>query len=117
MGGGGTGGGGGGGGNATHHIRVTVKRATRKSLTHGGKLKVTIVSDRAATVKLRAFIKRGTKSSTAARKTVKLKKAGTRKTVLKLSSKARGKLSSSKNSTVQVSYRSGKESGLASSGR
>ena len=115
---GGSGGGsGGGGGGTTHHVRVTVKRTTRKQLIKTGKLKVTVQSDRKATVKLRALVIRGKSSSTGARRTVKLKKPGTKKLVLKLSKKARHKLAKSKKAVVQVSFKAGKESGLASSGR
>jgi serine protease len=113
----GSGNGGGGNGGTTRHVRVTVKRTTRKKLARTGKLRVTIVSDRAAKVKLRAIVKRGGKSSTGARRTVKLKKAGTRKLTLRLSRKARKRLKSGRRVTVHVRYRAGKESGLAASGR
>jgi serine protease len=106
-----------GGSGAKQHVHVTVKRTTRKRLIKTGKLKVTVRSDRKANVKLRALVIRGKKSSTGARRTVKLKKAGTRKLVLKLSKKARHKLAKSKKTAVQVSFKAGKESGLASSGR
>jgi serine protease len=113
-GGGGTGGGGGGG--ASHHVRVTVKKTSRKALAKSGKLQVTITSDRAANVKLKAVVRKGKTSSTGGHKTVKLKKGGVRKAVLQLSKKARAKLAKSKNATIQVSFRAGSESGVASSG-
>jgi serine protease len=114
-----TGGGGGGGGGPAkkHHVTVTVKRTTRKKLIHSGRLRVFVRSDRAAKVKLRAVVRRGKSSKTGARRTVRLKKAGTRKTTLKLSHRARKRLKKSKKATVQIRYRSGSESGIASARR
>jgi serine protease len=96
------------------HVKVSVERPGRQKLAESGRLKVTVTGDRAATVKLVATVLRGKHSTTGARKTVTLKKAGTRHTTLTLSKQAREDYAKSSKSRVRVSYTAGNEHGVAS---
>jgi serine protease len=100
-----------------HHVQASVKRTSRAQLEKDGHLDVTVKSDRAATVKLRAEIVRGKSVTKDASGTVKLQKAGTRKITLTLSKAARSTLKKHKDASVRVRYSAGNESGTASTSR
>jgi subtilisin family serine protease len=105
-----------GGGNK-RHLTVTVKKTSRSKLAENGRLKVTVKSDTAVKVKLRAAVRKGGKSTKGASRTVKLKQAGKRRVTLTLSQKARKKLASSKSARVRVTFSGGGESGVAKQAR
>jgi serine protease len=100
-----------------HHVRVVVKRTTRKALERTGRLHVSVKADRRMTVKLRANVRLGSHSTKGAARTLKLDRAGTRKITLTLSRKARRELKGHRRATVQVRYTAGRESGTASTSR
>jgi subtilisin family serine protease len=117
------GGGGGGGGGDTGsgagepQVTVTVKRMTRSQLARGGRLKATVRSDRAISVKLRAVLTRGKSKSTAGSKTVKLGGAGSRRAVVRLSRTARKRLASSSRYRLVLRWRAGSKTGSATATR
>jgi subtilisin family serine protease len=105
------------GGNAgKHHVTVTFKKTSRSNLEENGRLRVTISSDTAVSVKLRAAVRRGKHSTGGAHKTVTLRGAGTLKTVMTLSAKARRALEKSGKAMLRLRYSAGGESGVAKSG-
>ncbi|MBV9214088.1 MAG: S8 family serine peptidase, partial [Actinobacteria bacterium] len=54
------------------YVQVTVRKTTRQQLAQTGKLHVTVRSNRAVTVELRAIVKHGGKAVTGAKRTLKL---------------------------------------------
>ena len=122
--GGGTGGGGGqqqpppsGGGGGEAQVTVTVKRTTRASLAKSGRLKATVRSDRAVSVKLRAVLTRGKKKSTAGTRTVTLGGAGTKAATVRLSKSARKALTRSSKYRLVLRWRAGSRTGSATASR
>ena len=103
------------GGNAgKRHVKVTVSYPSRKKLAENGRIAVSIRTDTSVTVRLGAAVVRsGGKATKGAAKKVRLKQAGTRRTTLKLSEKARNALASHKNAKLRVRYSGGGESGVA----
>lgn len=102
-----------GGGGSKKHLKVTVKKPKRSKLEQSGRLRVTVRSDTAVKVKLRAAVRKGKKSTKGARRTLKLKRAGKRTVTLTLSQKAREKLANNKQARVRVTFSGGGESGVA----
>jgi subtilisin family serine protease len=94
------------------HVIVTLVKKTRKQIAQDGRVKVTVKSDTAVKVKLRAAVRRDGRSTTGARRTVTLKQAGKRTVALKLSDKARAALAK-KGAKLRVTYAGGGESGVA----
>jgi subtilisin family serine protease len=118
------GGGGGGttqpppqGGSGEARVTVTVKRTTRAKLARSGRLKATVRSDRAASVKLRAVLTRGKKKSTAGKKSVSLGGSGRRSVVVKLSRSARRALARSSRYRLVLRWRAGSRTGSATATR
>jgi serine protease len=107
----------GGGGGSKKHVTVTVRKAKRAKLAKDGKLRVVVKADTAVNVRLRAAVKRGSKSTQGAAKTVRLGRAGTRKVTMTLSKKARKKLAKKGKAKVRVRYSGGGESGIAKTSR
>jgi serine protease len=105
-----------GGGNK-RHLKVSVKKTRRSKLAENGRLKVTVKSDTAVKVRLRAVVRRGAKSTKGATRTVRLKQAGKRHVTLKLSKKARRALAKHRKAKVRVRYSGGGESGVAKQSR
>jgi serine protease len=97
---------------ARRHVFVTLVKKTRKQIAEDGRVKVTVKSDTAVRVKLRAAVLRGGKSTTGARRTVTLKQAGKRTVGLKLTDRARAALAK-KHAKLRVTYAGGGESGVA----
>jgi thermitase len=106
----------GGGGASEAKVKVTVHRTTRAKLGKSGRLRATVSSDRAVTVKLRAVLTRGKSKSTAGRAKVTLKGAGRRTVVIKLSRAARRELTRS-GSRLVVRWRAGSRTGSAAASR
>jgi hypothetical protein len=96
---------------------VTVKKQTRAQLARSGRLTVTVKTDRAASVKLRAVLTRGKSKSTAGSRTVELSGAGTRKAGVRLSKSARKRLASSRKYRLVLRWRSGSKTGSATASR
>jgi subtilisin family serine protease len=99
------------------HVTVTLLKKARKQIAEDGRIRVTVKSDTAMKVKLRAAVVRGQRSTTGARRTVTLAQAGRRTVVLKLRDKAREALARKGNAKVRVTYSGGGESGVAKTGR
>jgi subtilisin family serine protease len=99
------------------HVTVTLLKKARKQIAEDGRIRVTVKSDTAMKVKLRAAVVRGQRSTTGARRTVALAQAGRRTVVLKLRDKAREALARKGNAKVRVTYSGGGESGVAKTGR
>ncbi|MFL5780559.1 MAG: S8 family serine peptidase [Thermoleophilaceae bacterium] len=95
-----------------HHVVVTLVKKARKRIAADGRVKVTVRSDTAVKVRLRAAVLRDGRSTTGARRTVTLKQAGRRTVALKLSDKARAALAK-KHARLRVKYSGGGESGVA----
>jgi serine protease len=95
-----------------HHVVVTLVKKTRRQIAEDGRVKVTVKSDTAVRVKLRAAVLRAGKSTTAARRTVTLTQAGKRTVALKLTDRARAELAK-KHAKLRVTYAGGGESGVA----
>jgi subtilisin family serine protease len=109
--------GGGSGGGSEPQVTVTVKRTTRAKLAKSGRLKATVRSDRAVSVKLRAVLTRGKSRSTAGSKTVKLGGAGRKSASVRLSKKARSALARSKKYKLVLRWRAGSKTGSATASR
>jgi thermitase len=113
-------GGGSGGGNpgsSEAKVTVTVKRTTRAQLAKTGRLNVTVKSDRAASVKLRAVLTHGKSKSTAGTRTVTLHGAGSAKVAVTLSKSARNQLAKSSSSRLVLRWRAGSQTGSATASR
>jgi hypothetical protein len=95
------------------HVTVTLLKKARGQIAKDGRIKVTVKSDTAMKVKLRAAVVRGQKSTTGARRTVTFKQAGKRTVTLRLSDKARAALARKGHAKVRVTYSGGGESGVA----
>jgi subtilisin family serine protease len=95
-----------------HHVIVTLVKKTRRQIAQDGRVKVTVKSDTAVKVKLRAIVRRDGRSTTGARRTVTLRQAGKRTVALKLGDKARSALAK-KGAKLRVTYAGGGESGVA----
>jgi subtilisin family serine protease len=106
-----------GAGSGEAQVRVTVKRTTRARLAKSGRLSVTVRSDRAASVKLRAVLTRGKTKSTAGTRTVALGGAGSRTAGVRLSKSARRRLASSSKYRLVLRWRSGSQTGSATASR
>jgi subtilisin family serine protease len=96
-------------------LSVTVKRKSRARLARTRKLRVTVQSGSATSVKLRAVFKksRTAKGRTAGRKTVTLDSAGSRTATLRISRRAAKKLAKTRGARVKVRYRAGSQTGTA----
>jgi subtilisin family serine protease len=105
-----------GGGSAEPQVAVTVKRTSRAKLAKSGQLRASVRSDRAVSVKLRAVLVRGKRTTTAGTKTVKLGGAGSRAAVVKLSRSARRALARS-GSKLVLRWRAGSRTGSATASR
>ena len=99
------------------HLQVSVRKTSREQLARTGELHVTVRSDRAVTVELRALVRRGGHTLTGAKKSVRLSRRGKRGATLHLSKKARNQLKKSGPVKVTVRYKAGKTSGTATPGR
>ena len=95
------------------HVSVTLLKKARKQIAEDGRIKVTVKSDTAVKVKLRAAVVRGGKSTDGARRTVTLDRAGKRTVELKLREAARKALARNGDARVRVTYSGGGESGVA----
>jgi subtilisin family serine protease len=107
----------GGGGNGEATVRVTVKRTSRAQLAKSGRLSVTVRSDRAASVKLRAVLTRGKSKSTAGTRTVTLGGAGSKTAGVRLSKSARKALARSSKYRLVLRWRAGSQTGSATASR
>ncbi|MDQ3933374.1 MAG: S8 family serine peptidase [Actinomycetota bacterium] len=107
----------GGGGSEEAQVSVTVKRTTRSRLAKSGRLRATVKSDRAVTVKLRAVLTRGKKKGTAGTKTVKLGGAGSKKATVTLSRSARRALARDRKARIVLRWRAGSKTGSATATR
>lgn len=99
------------------HVVVTLLKKARRQIAEDGRVKVTVKSDTAVKVKLRAAVVRGGKSTTGARRTVTLRQAGRRTVALKLNGKARDALARKGSAKLRVTYSGGGESGVAKPSR
>ena len=106
-----------GGGSDEAQVSVTVKRTSRSQLARSGRLRATVKSDRAVSVKLRAVLIRGKKKSTAGTKTVRLGGAGAKKATVTLSRSARKALARSSKYRLVLRWRAGTRTGSASATR
>lgn len=95
------------------HVSVTLLKKAREQIAEDGRIKVTVKTDTAVKVKLRAAVVRGGTSTTGAKRTVTMRQAGKRTVSLKLSDKARQALSRKGEAKVRVTYSGGGESGVA----
>jgi hypothetical protein len=93
-----------------------VRKTNREQLARTGNLHVTVQSDRAATVDLRALVRRNGSTVTGAKRTVKLTRAGRRGATLHLSRKARNQLKKDGPVRVVVRFTAGSASGTATPG-
>ena len=110
-------GGPGGSSSGEPNVTVTVKRTTRSQLARSGRLRATVKSDGAVSVKLRAVLTRGKSKSTAGTKTVKLGGAGSQKAVVRLSKSARRALARSSKYRLVLRWRAGSKTGSATATR
>ncbi|MEA2427844.1 MAG: thermitase [Thermoleophilaceae bacterium] len=118
SGGGITGGGGGGGGgtSSSDSLTVTVKRTTLKNLARSRKLVVTIKSGAKVKVTLRALLRpsaRSKKTITLVAKRVTLKRAGTRRVVLRISKAKAKAVRRHPKGSVQVRWSAAGQHGIA----
>jgi subtilisin family serine protease len=95
------------------HVTVTLLKKARRQIAEDGRIKVTVKSDTAMKVKLRAAVVRGERSTTGARRTVTLDHAAKRTITMKLSQKARDALARKGSAKLRVTYSGGGESGVA----
>jgi subtilisin family serine protease len=103
-----------GGGEA--QVTVTVKRTSRQRLARSGRLTAVVRTDRAVSVKLRAVLTRA-KTRTAGKATVRMRGAGRRTVVVKLSRSARRALARSSKYRIVVRWRAGSRTGSATATR
>ena len=96
---------------------MSVRKTSREQLARTGNLRVTVESDRAVTVELRALVRRNGSTVTGAKRAVKLTGAGRRRATLHLSKRARNQLKKSGPVKVVVRYTAGSSSGTATPGR
>jgi thermitase len=106
-----------GGGSGEAQVSVTVKRTTRARLAKSGRLSVTVRSDRAVSVKLRAVLTRGKRKSTAGTRTVTLAGSGSKTARVRLSKSARRRLASSSKYRLILRWRAGSQTGSATASR
>jgi len=99
------------------HVGVSVRKTSREQLARTGNLRVTVESDRAVTVELRALVRRNGSTVTGAKRAVKLTGAGRRRATLDLSKRARNQLKKSGPVKVVVRYTAGSSGGTATPGR
>ncbi|MEA2351589.1 MAG: serine protease [Thermoleophilaceae bacterium] len=99
------------------HVTVTVRKTSRSKLVENGRVRVTVKTDTAVKVRLRAAVRRGKKSTRGAHRTVRLKQAGKRHVTLTLSQKARRALAKHRKARVRVTFSGGGESGVAKQAR
>ena len=95
-------------------LSVTVDRISRRRLARTRRLKVTITSSKRVTVRLRAVMTRGkARGRLLTRRTVRLRRAGTRRAVMRVSRRNARRLLRGRRASFQVRYSGGGHRGVA----